>query len=637
MKKILSIILGSFALVSCVDTVLLPDDKTVEEDFWQTKSDVTSMVNGAYAAMASANVQSRLIVWTSRADELLLNTSLKDETNISELNQISTANITTTNSYNSWGDLYSVINTCNLVISKSESVMDIDPNYLVGDHLNTIAQMKALRSLCYFYLIRVFRDVPLILEPYKESSQEMNVPQSAPSVVLDQIIADLEEVKNNTLSSQAVSGWERCGYITRDGVYALLADVYLWKASVYGDEASYDKCIECCNVIRGNRSSVSNRQPISGSAADFDDDGYGLQQYYKWYDDLWGGVTLGNGDESLLELQYTDNSSLCHMYCRYKKDSPAAYYFATEAYSKISADDNHVFNHANYINDVRGFESVGYFNGAGDEGFRVRKTVAQKGLTEQNKAPVAEEATLRAHDKYDSNWIIYRVADVILMKAEALVQKAKFRADANATLVDQIAAATTAQDSLRLANELQAVNIAVAATNITAAHQVQIIATRAMTDANLQTMVDSTKYAVSSTPYNGSDLVAFVRTQVNAFNNFSSQASELEALVLNERARELCFEGKRWFDMLRYNYRHATGVNYSTILGMQGGAYARNYDVMLSLIARKYNDGSGNAVSAKMQTEPYLYMPIQQSEVEVNSALIQNPVYFDDSTTSRNP
>ena len=35
-------------LSSCVDTELLPYNKTVDEDFWQTKADVSSMVNGAY-------------------------------------------------------------------------------------------------------------------------------------------------------------------------------------------------------------------------------------------------------------------------------------------------------------------------------------------------------------------------------------------------------------------------------------------------------------------------------------------------------------------------------------------------------------------------------------------------------------
>lgn len=35
--------IGKPAMVSCVDTVLLPDDKTVDQDFWKTKSDVNQM------------------------------------------------------------------------------------------------------------------------------------------------------------------------------------------------------------------------------------------------------------------------------------------------------------------------------------------------------------------------------------------------------------------------------------------------------------------------------------------------------------------------------------------------------------------------------------------------------------------
>lgn len=45
-------------MVSCVDTVLLPDDKTVDQDFWKTKSDVNQMVQGAYKSMLSADVMS---------------------------------------------------------------------------------------------------------------------------------------------------------------------------------------------------------------------------------------------------------------------------------------------------------------------------------------------------------------------------------------------------------------------------------------------------------------------------------------------------------------------------------------------------------------------------------------------------
>jgi hypothetical protein len=62
----------SLMMVSCVDTLILPDNKTVDEDFWKSKSDVQLMVNGAYQRMLNADVISRLIVWGDlRSEEMI--------------------------------------------------------------------------------------------------------------------------------------------------------------------------------------------------------------------------------------------------------------------------------------------------------------------------------------------------------------------------------------------------------------------------------------------------------------------------------------------------------------------------------------------------------------------------------------
>ena len=72
MSNLLLIPLLPLLLGSCVDTVILPDDKTVDEDFWKSKSDVQLMVNGAYKSMLSTDIVKRLIVWGDlRSDELL--------------------------------------------------------------------------------------------------------------------------------------------------------------------------------------------------------------------------------------------------------------------------------------------------------------------------------------------------------------------------------------------------------------------------------------------------------------------------------------------------------------------------------------------------------------------------------------
>ena len=318
MKKIVSILLSGLAMVSCIDTVILPDDKTVEEDFWQTKGDVAMMVNGAYNGLMSSNLLQRFVVWTMRADELNLNQAL----NNSNLSQIYSANIQTTNSYSSWAELYSIINDCNLVLDKSAEVMSIDPNYMEGDHMNNIGQMKALRALCYFYLVRVYRDVPLILEPYKFSSQEMNVPQVAPSVVIDQIIADLEEAKGMVLSSAVVRDGAAYNYFTSNGVLALLADVYLWKASVYGDGYSYNRCIECCEAIRANRQMQYGfiGQQGNGSMT-LDDAGFGLNLYNSYAENFLPGVNTG---EFLLAISDIVNAEgICIVYHKNKDNTNA--------------------------------------------------------------------------------------------------------------------------------------------------------------------------------------------------------------------------------------------------------------------------------------------------------------------------
>jgi len=507
-----------------------------------------------------------------------------------------------------------------------------------GDHLNNVAQMKALRSLCYFYLVRVFRDVPLILEPYKNSSQEMNVPQIAPSVVIDQIIADLEEVKNHALATQAlpVSNWTRCGYFTRDGIYALLADVYLWKASIYGDEYCYDKVIEYSNVIRRNRKNAPGN-PNSFGAQTLDDDGWGLSPASSYYDQLFS--ENGNGQESLFELQFTNNEGLCIVYNRVNNNSNAQpQFYASKPYAKVGTGrTNYVFdNTSHYIYDVRGFESVYDFNGAAEEGFFIRKHVGMNGLTFMGQNPASQIRGNRAFNPYNQNWVVYRATDVMLMKAEALVQKALMQAKANAGVVEQLAAVSTVEDSLRLADQLFQINQTISHYNVEAVRQVQIVNTRAInTSEDVKSPIDSTKYAVSSVPFDSIDVAGYVNRQVSAFNSFAATASELELLVMDERARELCFEGKRWFDMLRYNYRHVSGVNYNVILAHQG-EHIKNYDEMLNLIARKYTSGGGKGVTAKMPTEPYLYMPVIESEMEVNNALEQNPVYSDGGTIEKN-
>lgn len=615
-----------FTFSSCVDTIILPDDKTVEEDFWQTKAQVQSMVNGAYASMASEEVQRKLIVWSCRSDELNVNTSLS----INDLNQFDSNNLQTDNRQISWASIYSVINTCNLIISKSAEVMDIDPNYLEGDHKNVLAQMKALRGLCYFYLIRAFRDVPFVLEPYKVSSQQLFIGQTAAGVVLDQIISELEEVKNDALSTANVKdNVQKCGYFTRNSIYALLADCYLWRASVNHSIPDYKRCVELCDMIRDARSVAVKR---FNNSSQFDDDGYNLNLFRNYYRPF----STGNDSESLLELQFSDNIALCNAYYKSRSTANAKPWFYTNLYySSIKKNANislnvSVFNQlhtGDAVTDIRGFESVYNFNTGVEDEVMIRKYVGQNTIGDL----VADAPSNRSFSGYRTNWIVYRVTDVMLMKAEAMVQIANLMGEEVKSSVSQIANASSLSESVSIAKSAYSKACEISNCLVTGMRQVQIVNTRAQKDGI--SLYDSLTYRLN---VQEGETEEFVKAVTSYISSLDKKCEDLELEVMNERARELCFEGKRWYDMLRYNYRHMNGVNYNTLMVDLRDNQAKNYDGFLTLMARKYTNRNGAALVANIRTEPYLYLPILKSEVEVNTLLKQNPAYKDRATAERN-
>ena len=82
----------------------------------------------------------------------------------------------------------------------------------------------------------------------------------------------------------------------------------------------------------------------------------------------------------------------------------------------------------------------------------------------------------------------------------------------------------------------------------------------------------------------------------------------LEKLVLRERQRELLFEGKRWFDLMRRARRVGTVTP------------------LLEFVSEKLGDGSGNQVNSNSIMDA-LYLPINKSELDANPELKQNPYY----------
>lgn len=632
MKKYISMILGGLLLASCVDTVLLPDDKTVDEDFWQSKSDVSMMVNASYSKMASADVISKLIIWGGfRSDELLMVGNINNGTRDALL-EIEEVNIETTNTFAAWAPIYSIINNCNIVLAKSEPVMSIDPNYTQGDYETDRSQMLAMRALCYFYLVRTFRDVPYTSTAYMNSSQDFTIRQMAPDSVLVKCIEDLEEAEKNALSS-AASGWQRVGWLTKDAIHSILADIYLWRGSIKHSDEDYKKAIYYCDLVINSKKANHVQGPMETTVKD-----YPLADGNEAFDNVF--VTM-NSEESIFELQSSNNTGVCNYYYKYADDNSTSGYvrassiFGTTGTSSVYA----------HVNDFRYWMNT-FAVGSGSDVYDIRKMI---GITSPMNLPdkgIAREQ--RSTSGFRQNFILYRLSDIMLMKAEAMVASEALFDDIFQEKVQQlketyISEGMSEKEADTKANnealyQLYADDLArIKADYIAQGFTEQVADTKAKVDVVKLKSVGLR---------NAFNIVQFVNTRSLdegaladslKWNTYSGVQS-MENLVLAERMRELCFEGKRWYDLLRYNYRHVEGVDYSTILADQeaaGIALPKNYGAMLDLVGRKYTEGAA-ARKAKMRTEANLYMPIPRSDTDVCEWLKQNPAYSDSDQFTQN-
>ena len=220
---------------SCSDFLdILPMNEVVLENYWTEKADVVSVRNSCYESLATSDAMTRIGIWGElRSDNIFAGANIPDD-----VSEVLKENILSSNPYCNWSKLYECINRCNIVCHYAPKVQAIDPNYSEADMKADVAEVSALRALCYFYLIRTFRDVPYTREPSIDDTQNYIQPATKFDAVLDSLITDLENVKNDAVRRYEIDRVNGSRYsfpevnssrITRVAIWALLADLYLWK------------------------------------------------------------------------------------------------------------------------------------------------------------------------------------------------------------------------------------------------------------------------------------------------------------------------------------------------------------------------------------------------------------------------
>ena len=521
MKKILYHIVCVAGLVggltSCADYLEVePQTEILEENFWNEKADVDNIVAGCYQAMQGDAILKRMMIWGEFRSETVSPGSSNISNEDRNLEEILKENIKATNPYTFWGDFYNVINRCNLVIARAPQVAANDPSYSQSELKATIAEVTALRSLCYFYLIRAFRDVPYNNEVYVEDTQVMTLPAMPFNEVLDNLIADLEEIKGDAVKTYPKNKANyQTGRITQDAINAMLCEMYLWKQD-------YATCVHYADLVIESKKEreEERKQENTGMNVITEDfyNGFPLISNYTGtstipfgnaYESIFGE---GDSKETIFELAFVkgndnmpSNGAVNTFYGNLKVGM--GYVRPSNLITNdVEASAFKIF----YKNDCRAYEAL--------DGEQIGKYVYSNIGTLVSSSGNAEGFLLTGmypDGKNKSNWIIYRLTDIMLMKAEALVQMAAVTDGSNA--------------------EVNAAN--------------KELFTEAFILVNA---------------INKRSLLQRPLKDTLVMSSYINSRSLMEELVLRERQCELMFEGKRWFDLVRRSQRDGNTTKLSS-------------------------------------------------------------------------
>ncbi len=314
-----------------------------------------------------------------------------------------------------WKDYYQGIARANLLIERV-------PGANMSDELKArfTAEAKVLRSLYYFELVRMFGNIPLILNYIKFDDDYWNIPQANPSDVYTQIENDIVSAIPDLMLT--ATGNDR-GRITQGTARAILGKIYL-----------YDKKMP---------QAAEQLAQVNGAAG-------GTSQYgYKLVEDYADLFKVGPEDdpgkykflsESILEVMHTNKGNSDWGFWGQGKDEGNSINIMVgpRSYSKTNVANNNApdiysgwaFNTVtnDFVNFMQGDPrlNVTVFNAKqlvtdgkityspayADTGYFLNKYLPTNDL--RSSLPGATELNFR------QNYIAIRLADTYLMEAEAL-------------------------------------------------------------------------------------------------------------------------------------------------------------------------------------------------------------------------
>jgi hypothetical protein len=386
--KIICAICVICGLSSCNDWLdVLPNNEQVTDNYWKSKEDVEAVIASGYYYMRQC--VPTMIKW----GELRGGTIYSSNTSDSKLQDF---NMTPSHSLCDWSNVYKVIGMANSVIMYAPSVED--NTYYDAIRNSHLAEAYFMRAYCYLLLVKNFRDVPLVLTAYVNDNASFDLAKSTEQ----EIIAQIKEDVKTALATGAAKGtyeedWATKGRVTKWALYALMADACLWSED-------YDQCVEYCDMILNATDAF---RPVFMSNTN------------DWYTIFYPG----NSNESIMELNwdYTTNQQSNNFSGLFTMSTSSTLKPTAEAVTKMK-NETQTLKDKGITEDGRmGRMLLATY--VPDNGMVLGWPTANQYLIWKYYGTDVQDITGGARVYQDANFILYRVAEIMLMKAQALTMK----------------------------------------------------------------------------------------------------------------------------------------------------------------------------------------------------------------------
>lgn len=396
MKKIYIVLMQLLAVLtlgSCGDDFLDKSPKNTVDPSVSIDNDVAvAMANACYRTLQSSNMYNQRL-WT--LDIVAGNSIVGAGGGTDGLETVQASNFTTMSDNGMalymWRSPWVGIGQCNILIDALEG-QDLEPGSIQA---RSLGEAYFLRSHYYFVLARLYGGVPLRLKPFNPG-QSTDIARASLDDTYKQILSDCRQAIG-LLPAKSKLDDDNVGRACLDAALTQMADIYLTLAPRHPDY--YQHVVNLCDSVTALGYDLSK----CDYAANFD-------------------ATINNGPESIFEVQYSGNTEY-----DFWGNNPQSSWLSTfmgprnsdfvaggYGWNQPTQEFMNQYEDGDKRKDITVFyegcpeyEGKPYKKSYSITGYNVRKFLVSKSVSpEYNTNP--------------ANFVVYRYADVLLMKAEAL-------------------------------------------------------------------------------------------------------------------------------------------------------------------------------------------------------------------------